>query len=57
MDPNGYNVDYRKEDHSLNGYPSVSLAQAMNPQNLDYVDDEIFNDLFPQNKGAVEIPP
>lgn len=54
MDPNGYNVDYRKEDHSLNGYPSVSLAQAMNPQNLDYVDDEIFNDLFPQ-KAAEQL--
>jgi len=60
MDPNGFqNVDYQNEKESLQGYPScsssVTLAQVQMtsqcPQNLDYVDDEIFNELFPQKES------
>merc|ERR1711962_209815 len=63
MDPNGFqNVDYQNEKESLAGYPSctssVTLAQVQMtsqcPQNLDYVDDEIFNELFPQKENQID---
>ena len=70
MDPNGFqNVDYQNEKESLQGYPSctssVTLAQVQMtsqmtsqcPQNLDYVDDEIFNELFPQKESGKNIKP
>lgn len=67
MDPNGFqNVDYQNEKESLQGYSSctssVTLAQVQMtsqmtsqcPQNLDYVDDEIFNELFPQKENQID---
>ena len=66
MEPNGFqNVDYQNEKETLQGFSSctssVTLAQVQMtsqmtsqcPQNLDYVDDEIFNELFPQKENQI----
>ena len=66
MEPNGFqNVDYQNEKETQQGFnsctSSVTLAQVQMtsqmtsqcPQNLDYVDDEIFNELFPQKENQI----
>lgn len=66
MEPNGFqNVDYQNEKETQQGFnsctSSVTLAQVQMtsqmtsqcPQNLDYVDDEIFNELFPHKENLI----